>query len=95
MQWQLINFFWLTTFVCACIQIFLTVLCFKKKHIVFPLIIIFFCLSGLSHALWNVRQIATKGFVFPVSNIWGMLVCVEFVLAFIGVISWIRERNRH
>ena len=93
-QWQMFHFYWDSALIGTLITLVIIVLSLKKRYVVFPLSLVFL-LHPLKMALFNATQVLTLGFVYPIANIIGILVLLEFLYSIFGTVLWLRNILYH
>ena len=92
-QWSMIRFLWGPTVIQIILSLLLIILCIVKKYFVFPII---FAMSfyTLNIGLTNIGEVFKYGLIYPVYNISGLIYFIQFILALLGTILWIRKLKR-
>jgi len=92
-QWNMIDFLWGPILADIIISLLLAAFCFLKKYIIFPVIFIY-SVYGLKIGIINMNEIIRYGFIYPIDNLSGIIIIIEFILALLGTILWIRKLKR-
>jgi hypothetical protein len=90
-QWHMIDFLWKPAIINSLIGILFAILCVMRRYFVFALILLFNSHHFIDGCMWNIAQIIKYGFIYPVNNLQGLLMTLQFILAIIGIILWIRK----